>query len=90
MKTDTRYLDGLSAAGFSVDDIDFVMCTHLHSDHVGWNTRLIDGRWVPTFPKARYVFAKREHDYWSEVHAKTPVPPFGDSVLPVMEARSSS
>ena len=86
MKTDGTYLDGLSAAGFSVDDIDFVMCTHLHSDHVGWNTKLANGRWVPTFPKARYVFAKTEHDYWAKVHAETPVPPFGDSVLPVMEA----
>jgi glyoxylase-like metal-dependent hydrolase (beta-lactamase superfamily II) len=85
-KTDSAYLDGLAAAGFSVEDIDFVMCTHLHSDHVGWNTKLVDGRWVPTFPKARYVFAKTEYDYWAETNAKTPVPPYGDSVLPVMEA----
>jgi glyoxylase-like metal-dependent hydrolase (beta-lactamase superfamily II) len=86
MKTDSTYLDGLAAAGFSVDDIDFVMCTHLHSDHVGWNTRLANGRWVPTFPKARYVFTKTEHDYWAKAHAEIPVPPFGDSVLPVMQA----
>jgi glyoxylase-like metal-dependent hydrolase (beta-lactamase superfamily II) len=63
------------------------MCTHLHVDHVGWNTRLENGRWVPTFPKARYVFGKTEFDYWTEMHAKTPVPPFGDSVLPIVEAR---
>ena len=50
----------------SIDDIDFVMCTHLHVDHVGWNTRLQDGRWVPTFPKARYVFADRELEYWTK------------------------
>jgi glyoxylase-like metal-dependent hydrolase (beta-lactamase superfamily II) len=71
----------------SAGDIDFVMCTHLHPDHVGWNTRLENGRWVPTFPNARYVFAKNEFDYWTEEHAKTPVPPFNDSVLPVVEAR---
>jgi len=89
MKTDDTYMRALRAAGFSVDDIDFVMCTHLHVDHVGWNTRLENDRWVPTFPNARYVFAKTEFDYWSEQHAKTPVPPFGDSVLPVVEAKQA-
>jgi glyoxylase-like metal-dependent hydrolase (beta-lactamase superfamily II) len=89
MKTDDTYMRGLNAAGFSVGDIDFVMCTHLHVDHVGWNTRMENGRWVPTFPKARYVFARREFEYWTEQNAKTPVPPFGDSVLPVVEARQA-
>ena len=60
MKTDDTYMRALAAAGLSVDDIDYVMCTHLHVDHVGWNTRLENGRWVPTFPKARYVFGKQE------------------------------
>jgi glyoxylase-like metal-dependent hydrolase (beta-lactamase superfamily II) len=87
MKTDDTYLRALRAAGFAVEDIDFLMCTHLHVDHVGWNTRLEGGRWVPTFPKARYLFGKTEFDYWTEQHAKTPVPPFGDSVLPVVEAK---
>ena len=87
MKTDDTYLRALAAAGCSVGDIDFVMCTHLHVDHVGWNTRLETGRWVPTFPNARYVFAKTEFDYWTEQNAKTPVPPFVDSVLPVVEAK---
>jgi glyoxylase-like metal-dependent hydrolase (beta-lactamase superfamily II) len=87
MKTDDTYLRGLNAAGFSVDDIDFVMCTHLHVDHVGWNTRMENCRWAPTFPKARYVFARQEFDYWSEQNAKAPVPPFVDSVLPVVEAK---
>ena len=86
MKTDGTYMRALKAAGFSVADIDFVMCTHLHVDHVGWNTRLENGRWVPTFPKARYVFAKSEFDYWSEQNAKAEVPPIADSVLPVVEA----
>ncbi len=87
MKTDDTYMRALARAGFSVEDIDFVMCTHLHVDHVGWNTRLDGGRWVPTFPNARYVFGKSEFDYWTEQNAKTPVPPFGDSVLPVVEAK---
>ena len=89
MKTDNTYMSALAAAGFSVDDIDYVMCTHLHVDHVGWNTRLDNGRWVPTFPNARYVFAKAEFDYWTEQHAKTEVAPFGDSVLPVVEANKA-
>ncbi len=70
MKTDDSYLRGLAAAGFSVGDIDYVMCTHLHVDHVGWNTRLENGRWVPTFPNARYVFDKTEFDYWTETNAQ--------------------
>src|SRR5664280_1785173 len=86
MKTDDTYMRALAASGFSVGDIDFVMCTHLHVDHVGWNTRLENGRWLPTFPNARYVFGKAEFDYWTEQHAHTPVPPFGDSVLPIVEA----
>jgi glyoxylase-like metal-dependent hydrolase (beta-lactamase superfamily II) len=87
MKTDESYMRALKAAGFSVGDIDFVMCTHLHVDHVGWNTRMENGRWVPTFPKARYVFGKSEYDYWYEQNAKAEVPPFADSVLPIVEAK---
>jgi glyoxylase-like metal-dependent hydrolase (beta-lactamase superfamily II) len=60
MKTDDVYLRALGALDVALEDIDFVMCTHMHSDHVGWNTRLVDGRWVPTFPNARYVFTKKE------------------------------
>ncbi|QOZ55545.1 MBL fold metallo-hydrolase [Bradyrhizobium sp. CCBAU 53338] len=86
MKTDDTYLRALNGAGVSVDDIDFVMCTHLHVDHVGWNTRLENGRWVPTFPKARYVFTRQEYDHWFSENAKTEIPPFADSVLPVVEA----
>src|SRR5947207_3172701 len=84
---ETPYLARLKAAGVEPDQVDMVMCTHLHVDHVGWNTRLENGRWVPTFPKARYLFAKGEFDYWTEQNAKTEVPPFADSVLPVVEAK---
>ena len=87
MKTDNTYIGGLKAAGFSVEDIDFVMCTHLHPDHVGWNTRLQNGRWVPTFPNARYVFGKTEFEHWTAQYAKAAVPQFVDSVLPVVEAK---
>jgi glyoxylase-like metal-dependent hydrolase (beta-lactamase superfamily II) len=89
MKTDDTYIRALAAAGFSVTDIDFVMCTHLHVDHVGWNTRLENGRWVPTFPNARYVFGKQEFDYWTEQYAKAAMPAIGDSVLPVVEANKA-
>ncbi|MGY4303849.1 glyoxylase-like metal-dependent hydrolase (beta-lactamase superfamily II) [Bradyrhizobium sp. USDA 4369] len=87
MKTDDTYMRALAAAGLSADDIDIVMCTHLHTDHVGWNTRRDNGRWVPTFPNARYLFAQREYDYWVAQNAKAEVPPFLDSVLPVVEAK---
>jgi glyoxylase-like metal-dependent hydrolase (beta-lactamase superfamily II) len=87
MKSDDTYMRALAAAGFGVEDIDVVMCTHLHVDHVGWNTRLLDGRWVPTFPNARYVFGRTEFDHWTAQNAATPVSPFVDSVLPVVEAR---
>jgi len=86
MKTDDTYMRALAAVGVTPSDIDYVMCTHLHVDHVGWNTKLDNGRWVPTFPKARYVFGKTEYDHWSEQNRKTEVPPFADSVLPVVEA----
>jgi len=89
MKTDDTYMRALSAAGLGVGDIDVVMCTHLHVDHVGWNTRLENGRWVPTFPNARYIFGKSEFDYWTAQHAKAEVPPFADSVLPVVAANKA-
>ncbi|HEY1747098.1 MAG TPA: MBL fold metallo-hydrolase [Xanthobacteraceae bacterium] len=85
----TRYLANLAAAGCAPNDIDIVMCTHLHADHVGWNTRLESGRWVPTFPNARYVMSQREIDQRAEEAAKSPAANHGsfqDSVLPILEA----
>jgi glyoxylase-like metal-dependent hydrolase (beta-lactamase superfamily II) len=89
MKTDDTYGRALAAAGFSVGDIDYVMCTHLHVDHVGWNTRLENGRWVPTFPKAKYVMADRELAHWTQKEKDDPasVPWITDSVLPIVEAK---
>ena len=81
------FLDTLSAAGFPPDSIDLVFCTHLHVDHVGWNTRLIDGKWLPTFAKARYVFGKTEYEHWRD-HSAEPdkAAVFNDSVKPIMAA----
>jgi len=87
MKTDSVFMDGLAEVGLTVNDIDFVLCTHLHVDHVGWNTRLENGRWVPTFPKARYLFSKTELDFWLAENDKTTVPPIADSVIPIVEAK---
>ncbi len=83
------YLANLSAAGFQPEQIDVVLCTHLHVDHVGWNTRLLDGRWVPTFPNARYLFAREELTFWQSHYATeafTDDPYYEDSILPVIEA----
>jgi glyoxylase-like metal-dependent hydrolase (beta-lactamase superfamily II) len=83
------FLPRLAAAGVRPEDVDYVMCTHLHWDHVGWNTRLSDGRWVPTFPNAKYIFAKREWDSFEDFHRKTPQPHYFDSLLPVVEAKQA-
>jgi glyoxylase-like metal-dependent hydrolase (beta-lactamase superfamily II) len=89
MMDSDRYRVNLAAAGFDLGDIDFVMCTHLHTDHVGWNTRLDNGRWVPTFPNARYLFAERELAFWKQRHQDHPetCPWITDSVLPIIEAK---
>ncbi len=91
---DRPYLENLRAAGVEPEQVDFVMCTHLHVDHVGWNTQLKNGKWVPTFPNARYVMSRVDHDHWAHV-AKQPgskafeVNTYNDSVLPIVEARKA-
>lgn len=86
-KSDDTYMRALAARGITPEDIDFVMCTHLHTDHIGWNTRLENGRWVPTFPNARYVFSEKELAAWRDVgHEKFSRAPYEDSVLPIVEA----
>jgi glyoxylase-like metal-dependent hydrolase (beta-lactamase superfamily II) len=88
----SRFLADLAGFGLAPESIDFVLCTHLHSDHVGWNTRLKDGRWVPTFPNARYVMSRREVE---DARARREDPeadePYAleESVLPVIEARQA-
>ena len=87
----TDYPERLAAAGARPEDIDVVMCTHLHHDHVGWNTQLRDGRWVPTFPNARYVFSKPDFEYFHKLDQNPALGPaeqgtFRECVLPVVEA----
>ena len=81
------YLETMAASGFPPESIDTVLCTHLHVDHVGWNTRLIDGTWVPTFPNARYLFGRTEYEHWRD-HSDTEdkVAVFKDSVQPIVDA----
>ncbi len=86
MRRGEAYMTALKAAGLTPDEIDFVMCTHLHADHVGWNTRLEAGRWVPTFPKAKYIFGREEFDHWTAVSGQNPVSIYTESVLPIVEA----
>ena len=83
----TPFLEIIAAAGFPPERIDTVLCTHLHVDHVGWNTKRVGGKWVPTFPHARYVFGKSEYEYWRD-HSDTPdrIAVFGDSVQPILDA----
>ncbi len=84
------YLERLATAGAGPGDIDIVLCTHLHADHVGWNTRLEAGRWVPTFPNARYLIGRTELEHWQTQERAAPAfhnhGSFADSVLPVIEA----
>jgi len=94
-KLNTPWLEKLAQLDLQPEDIDFVLCTHLHADHVGWNTRLVDGRWVPTFPNARYIFGKQEYQYWQEAEqqhsGELPLNHgcFADSVLPIIESGQS-
>jgi glyoxylase-like metal-dependent hydrolase (beta-lactamase superfamily II) len=80
------FLDDLRAAGVTPEQVDLVLCTHLHVDHVGWNTRLENGRWVPTFPRARYLFARREWEHWTAENEEGTHRIMGDSVAPVLDA----
>lgn len=82
------YLENLARAGLRPEDIDYVLCTHLHFDHIGWNTRLRDGRWVPTFPNARYLFSRADYEDLDRDREAVPLygRAFEDSVLPVVAA----
>ena len=83
----TSFLSDFEGAGFARESIDTVLCTHLHIDHVGWNTMLVDGEWVPTFPNAEYLVAEKEWDHWKgeqdDIHTQTIL---SDSVAPIFDA----
>jgi glyoxylase-like metal-dependent hydrolase (beta-lactamase superfamily II) len=80
------FLKDLAAAGYPVDSIDTVLCTHLHIDHVGFNTSLVDGRWVPTFPRARHLFGREEWEHWNAEEPRGTPGPIDDSVRPIVDA----
>ena len=86
-RVETPFLANLTALDLTTNDVDLVLCTHLHFDHVGWNTRLENGKWVPTFANARYLFSRSDFEHFSaqeleDDHQRA----FRDSVLPVYEA----
>jgi glyoxylase-like metal-dependent hydrolase (beta-lactamase superfamily II) len=89
----TTYLEDMIAAGYRPEGIDYVLCTHLHLDHVGWNTRLVNGKWVPTFPNASYLMGKQDLEFWGAIDPGTDIDflqiqrqVFADSLQPVLDA----
>jgi len=88
----TAYLDNLARAGMRPEDVDIVVNTHLHDDHVGWNTTLVDGEWVPTFPNATYLMSRADFEFWDPANGNASrvghIGPlvFADSVAPVHRA----
>lgn len=81
------FLQDLATAGFPRESIDTVLCTHLHVDHVGWNTMLVGGKWVATFPRARYLMGRTEFHHWRGQHEREDMAAvFADSVAPVFDA----
>ena len=82
----TNFLKDMEGLGWTRDNVDAVVCTHLHVDHVGWNTMLVDGQWVPTFPNARYLIGKREFEFWSAEKEEETQQILSDSVRPILDA----
>ncbi len=89
-RMNTDFIAQLAMLGLKPEDIDVVFCTHLHVDHVGWNTRLDNGKWVPTFPRARYLFGRKELAFWMGQPNRGEVGggSFVDSVIPIVEAKA--
>ena len=86
-----NYIKNLKKVGLTPEDIDLVMCTHLHGDHIGWNTYLVNGRWKPTFPNARYIMSQQDYGFFESqnrelVDGKPKHLAFADSILPIAEA----
>lgn len=82
----TKFLEAMAEAGWTRESVDAVICTHLHVDHVGWNTMLVDGAWVPTFPNARYLLGRVEFEHWSGETGGETQAILDDSVRPVIDA----
>jgi len=83
---DGPFLEHLAQAGYPRESMDYVLCTHLHLDHCGWNTMLVDGKWVPTFPNARYLFAAAEYEHLLQDDHEDAADVLEDSVKPIVEA----
>ncbi len=82
----TPFLSHLEGVGWPRESVDAVVCTHLHVDHVGWNTMLVGGTWVPTFPNARYLIGRKEYDFWSKSDEGDQPQILADSVKPILDA----
>ena len=82
----TPFLKRLGEAGWARESVDLVVCTHLHVDHVGWNTMLVDGKWTPTFPNARYLMGRREFEHWNSEGIGEQQEILSDSVRPILDA----
>ena len=82
----TEFLHDLAATGCDREAINYVVCTHLHVDHVGWNTMKVKDSWQPTFPNARYLLGRDEYDYWSKSESEDQMPVMEDSIAPIFEA----
>ena len=84
-KMQTEFMADLNDLGVAEGQVDTILCTHMHVDHVGWNTKLVDGRWVPSFPNARYLFAKEEWDHWQHDDDTSYGPVVEESVQPIFD-----
>lgn len=82
----TNFLEAMAEAGWARESVDAVVCTHLHVDHVGWNTMLVDGAWVPTFPNARYLIGRTEFEHWTAEGDEDQQTILSDSVQPILDA----
>lgn len=82
----TNFLAKFEETGWSRDAVTHVVCTHMHVDHVGWNTMLADGKWVPTFPKARYLLGRTEYEHWSNEGEGEQAQILADSIIPLFDA----
>lgn len=82
----TKFLEAFEEAGWTRESVDAVVCTHLHVDHVGWNTMLVDGKWVPTFPNARYLIGRTEFEHWTAEGDDEQQAILSDSVQPILDA----
>jgi len=85
-RQDTAYLRNLAAVGYAPESVDYVFCTHMHLDHTGWNTQLRDGRWVPTFSNAKYLFNKKEWEHWKDNPTPEDQAVVQQNILPIIEA----